>query len=454
MLLPTCALGALAALSTSVLASSSASTAPDAASGPARLVDERVPYSRKDDGVRIALSKRTSRRVPWAGLRLTLENGVIDFDNLRNAVARTEDKYSAGASRYHWRTGKRLPGFSLATYEKWAKLALARPEVVGDLLGLSKRQRNPLSNYLDGNLWAGTLSIGTPPQEFTIDFDTGSSDLWVPGTGVSGFTTFDPSQSSTVENSTDSFQISYGDGSSVSGPVYTDTVTVAGLSAKSQHFSAVTNMGTDFFGATPVDGILGLGFETISNLGERPFFKTLWEEGHVSQNLFSFVLGDADDGELYLGGLDGTRYSGELTYTPVTQAGYWQVEGAAVVNGIKLATEQMIIDTGTTLVLGPPASVAKFFKKVRGAKPFQNGYWSYPCATPFKAALEFGGVTYQIPSKYLNLGLTELGSSMCVASIVGQDVGVEAWIVGDSFLRNVYTVFNAGESSVGFASLA
>jgi len=152
------------------------------------------------------------------------------------------------------------------------------------------------------------------------DFDTGSSDLWVPGKGVSGFTTFDSSQSSTVENSTDSFQISYGDGSSVSGPVYTDTVTVAGLSAVAQHFSAVSNMGTDF-GATPVDGILGLGFETISNLGERPFFKTLWEEGHVSQNLFSFVLGDADDGELYLGGLDNAKYSGELTYTPVTQAG-------------------------------------------------------------------------------------------------------------------------------------
>ncbi|KPV77463.1 uncharacterized protein RHOBADRAFT_51313 [Rhodotorula graminis WP1] len=451
MLLPTCALGALVALSTSALASSSASSGPDAAAGPARL-DERVPYSRQD-GVRIALSKRTNRRVAWAGLRLTLENGVVDFDNLQNAVARTQDKYSAGASRYHWRTGKRLPGFSLEAYEKWAKFALARPEVVEKVLQLHKRQRNPLTNYLDGNLWAGTISIGTPPQDFTIDFDTGSSDLWVPGKGVSGFTTFDASQSSTAENSTDSFQISYGDGSTVSGPVYTDTVTVAGLSASSQHFSAVDDMGTDF-GDTPVDGILGLGFETISNLGERPFFKTLWEEGHVSQNLFSFVLGDTDEGELYLGGLDDAKYSGELTYTPVTQAGYWQVEGAASANGIKLAPEQMIIDTGTTLVLGPPTSVAKFFRRVRGARPFQNGYWSYPCSLPFKAAFEFGGVSYEIPSKYLNLGLTELGSSRCVASIVGQDVGVEAWIVGDSFLRNVYTVFNAGESSVGFANLA
>lgn len=76
--------------------------------------------------------------------------------------------------------------------------------------------------------------------------------------------------------------------------------------------------------------------------------------------------------------------------------------------------------------------MAKFFKKVRGARAWKNGYWSYPCSMNFKAEFEFGGARFAIPSKCasvawqgpapflawltrsrvradLNLGLTELG---------------------------------------------
>ncbi|GJN89745.1 hypothetical protein Rhopal_002734-T1 [Rhodotorula paludigena] len=431
-------LGAFVALSTFLSFNPASSIA---FASPARLEE------RASAGARIPLSKR--ERMTWAGL-LRQQDGVVNLDTLRNAVVRISNKYHDGASRYYYRTGQMLPGFQRKTFEEWKKIALAP---ITNLLGLSKRQSAPLTNYLDGNIWGGPITIGTPPQEFIIDFDTGSADLWVPGTGVSGFDSYNPDLSSTAQNTSDSFYITYGDGTGVTGPVYTDTVTVAGISAEQQHFAA-TKVGIDF-SDTGISGIAGMAFEALSNIGERPFFQTMFEEGKVKENLFSFTLGDAADGELFLGGIDSSKISGGITYTPVVHQGYWQVLGTPYADGVAAGGEQnMVIDTGTTLVIAPRKAAAQFFAKVPGARRWRSGYYMYPCDQSWTAELEFGGVKFPIPSEYLNLGLTSLGSPYCVASIVGQDIGIDAWVVGDAFLRGVYTVFNAGTRSVGFANLA
>ncbi|GEM08460.1 aspartic-type endopeptidase [Rhodotorula toruloides] len=399
-------------------------------------------------GIRIPLSKKET----VSTRKLRKDNGVVDFSNLMNALTFAKDKYTSGCSRIYRQTGKRLPGFQLKAYEAWAKTALAP---LNSLISIEKRQQETLTNYQDGSLWGGPIEIGTPPTSFTIDFDTGSADLWVPGPSVQGYDTFDANKSSTAVPTNQTLVISYGDGSNVIGPVYKDTVSVAGLATKGQAFSPVSGMGVSF---APVDGIMGMAFESLSNIGQKPFFQNLYEQGGVKQNLFSFALGDANDGELYLGGVDDSKHSGLVVYTPVVQPGYWMVLGTAYANGVPTALlKNMIVDTGTTLIIGPRTDVAHFFEKVPHARRFREGYYMYPCGQEWTADFEFGGVKYSIPSQYLNLGLTAEGvspSRYCVAAIVGQDIGVDAWIIGDVFLRSVYTVFNFGLNSVGFAPRA
>ena len=63
-----------------------------------------------------------------------------------------------------------------------------------------------------------------------------------------------------------SFSLSYGDGSTVSGEQYTDTVTIGGLTATSQTLGAASQYSQGFESSEfPADGLMGMAFESISD---------------------------------------------------------------------------------------------------------------------------------------------------------------------------------------------
>jgi Eukaryotic aspartyl protease len=173
----------------------------------------------------------------------------------------------------------------------------------------------------------GTVSIGNPPQSFQVVFDTGSSNLWVPKVGcthcglpfIAKKHKYDHDKSSTYQQDGKDFEIMYGSGS-VSGFFSSDAVTLADdLVIDGQRFAEIQDAGGlgFMYSLGKFDGILGLGFTSISIDGTTTPFENLIKQNKVDQPIFSFYLGDNAPGELTFGGYDSSKFQGELEFVSV-----------------------------------------------------------------------------------------------------------------------------------------
>ncbi|GAA5909327.1 uncharacterized protein JCM6883_005843 [Sporobolomyces salmoneus] len=322
-----------------------------------------------------------------------------------------------------------------------------------------------LTSYSDNSIWAGSLSIGAPSQPFHINFDTGSSDLWVPSTKCTSAACaphekYDPSKSSTAKSVPDrKLSITYGDGSSTQGVVYTDTVTIGGMSINSQMFG-VANALTSDFATDPYDGLMGMAFSSISTMGATTVFESLTKQAKLVANQFSFYLASVGS-RLYLGGLDSSMFkAGTTKYYPVTNAGYWLLDAKVNVEGTQVGsvgTFSAIIDTGTSVIVAPTADAAAFWAQVPNSGVYGSGYYTYDCASPPQVSFSFGAgfaEQWAVSESSWNLGKVSSGSSRCVGAVVGADIGISGWVLGDAFLENVYSTFDLDAKAVGFSDLA
>jgi hypothetical protein len=301
------------------------------------------------------------------------------------------------------------------------------------------------------------VTIGSNAQPFILDFDTGSADTWVPSkncksASCAGHRKYDPSASKTSDLMTSNkLSIQYGDGSTTTGQVYTDNLTIAGMTANDQTIGVATSL-SESFANDPHDGIMGMGYQSISQMDKPPVFQTLMKQNKVANAQFSFNLNSGGGSELYLGGANPNKYKGSMEWHDVVSESYWVLQGDAQVDGKTAADDfYAIIDTGTTVVVAPTAQAKEFWSNVEGSQPYSGGYYTFPCDNAPEVSFSFGGKKWEMSEGNLNLGATQAGSDRCVGSIVGMDVGVSAWIIGDSFLKDVYTTFDFDKNRVGFA---
>jgi len=204
---------------------------------------------------------------------------------------------------------------------------------------------------------------------------------------------------------------------------------------------------------------MGMGFKELAQFDTPTFFETLVEQGQLEEPVFGFYLAESDS-ELIIGGRDNSRYSGDLTFVHVEKKGYWQTAfDAILVNGnvISVSTQDAIIDTGTTYILGDQESISNIYAKIPGSTPLQDtGLWTIPCNTDVTVSMKFNGTTFNISPKTYNVGaiVSSLGNTTCVGGFGTIPTHTGFWVIGDVFLRNVYTEFDYGKLRVGFAHLA
>ncbi|XP_035626739.1 cathepsin D-like [Oncorhynchus keta] len=326
-----------------------------------------------------------------------------------------------------------------------------------------------LTNFMDAQYY-GVISIGTPPQDFTVLFDTGSSNLWVPSIHCSFLDVacwlhhrYNSKKSSTYVQNGTKFSIQYGRGS-LSGFISGDTVSLAGMQVTGQQFGEAVKQPGITFAVARFDGVLGMGYPTISVDKITPVFDTAMAAKLLPQNIFSFYISRepfaAVGGELMLGGTDPLYYTGDLHYVNVTRKAYWQIEMSSVEVGNQLtlckAGCQAIVDTGTSLITGPAEEV-RALQKAIGALPLLMGeYWidckkvsSLPVIT-----FNLGGKMFNLTGDdYIIMG-SQMGQKICLSGFMAMNIPPPAgplWILGDVFIGRYYSVFDRDADRVGFA---
>ncbi|KAL3318623.1 hypothetical protein Ciccas_002713 [Cichlidogyrus casuarinus] len=322
-----------------------------------------------------------------------------------------------------------------------------------------------LKNYMDAQYY-GEIQIGTPGQTFSVIFDTGSSNLWVPSkkckwTDIACLLhrKYDSTASSTYKPNGTDFAIRYGTGQ-LDGFLSTDTVSVGGIAVKDQTFGEAINQPGITFIMAKFDGILGMAFPSISVDGVKPVFNNMVDQKLVDKPVFSFYLdrnaSDPTGGELLLGGIDQKYYQGEIAYVPLAMENYWSLTMQSLkVGDTEYCTNcWAIADTGTSLLAGPSNQVDALNKAIGGSK-IPGGEYLLDCDkldTMPDVHFTMNGHKFTLSAEEYAMKVSAGGKQICISGFIGLDLSKPIWILGDIFIGKYYTVFDLENKQVGFAT--
>eukprot|EP01108_Squamamoeba_japonica_P005039 TRINITY_DN3939_c0_g1_i2.p1 TRINITY_DN3939_c0_g1~~TRINITY_DN3939_c0_g1_i2.p1 ORF type:complete len:377 (-),score=196.17 TRINITY_DN3939_c0_g1_i2:107-1237(-) len=319
-------------------------------------------------------------------------------------------------------------------------------------VGAGKIYNENLTNALPygSAAYYGTVTIGTPPQSFGFDFDTGSSNFWVVSSSCSncGQSGYDHSKSSTYQSNGEPLAIQYGSGK-VSGFLSEDVAQIAGVHVSNVVFGEINDEEVQPV-RPPIAGLVGLAYKSLAQDAVEPLVDQMYKNGDLAANIFGMYLSSRTSGKqqgvLTLGGVDTRLFKGPMVYAPIVQDAYYAVHlDSVALSGQVLANKvHAIIDSGTSCAIGPPAIVNEITKNINIGSDC-SGFDSAP-TIDFTVA----GKTFSLTADDYMIKV----GGQCQLCVVGANFPRQlpfSWILGDVWAVKVYTAYDRENNRLGFA---
>ena len=350
------------------------------------------------------------------------------------------------------------------------------------------------------------VTVGTPPQSFELSLDTGSSDLWVPSVSSNlckktgcPYGSYASSQSSSFQSLNETFYEAYGS-LNVSGEFLTETVQFGNASfnnftmASGNHVVGAKQgiMGISYpLGEAKVAADAKSGKVNITDITqiEADLYPTIVvamvTNGYINRPAYSLYLDDINDntGSILFGGVDTTKYTGDLVSLPVQpQSGLYErlfVTLTSIAISDESGTRRLtadnftqpaLLDSGTSAQSLPPHVIDELIKGLGAVQPAgQIQPLAVPCSYQHANAslvYQFGGSS----GPKINVPFSELvnadgqpanfpdGTPQCSFNAFSNEAAGAASgagiILGDSFLRSAYLVYDLSNNQVAIAQAA
>lgn len=334
------------------------------------------------------------------------------------------------------------------------------------------------------------VNIGTPPKPFKLLLDTNANESWLPHYLKLGIifsrlnykNGYCKKDSKTSRKEDREFTIEYQE-CELTGKPYEDIFEFKdvseGTSSNSsvslrQRFLAISSASNDRFSSLEIDGVLSFAPAVSSDSGTRSILLNLNDARLIDELRFAIILDNIEDndegGELMIGGIDQTKYIGNIRYHPlISLHRRWELPlqsvmlGGEVVSCYNLGC-RATLSTGANDFYGPREDVLRIMKLLNVTSPDKDSnqlasdrLFEIDCLRVVNLpnlSFNIDGMPYVVsPSSYIKKKIDGLvfKSSTCYVTILPSDT-VNHWILGSNFMSNYYTVFDLYKHQIGFAT--